>query len=86
MPALPKFPEWLPSEVDIEAWRILSTGTADDDLVLRLATDKRMKEVWKVLRRCKPAPGPHLSEWMRLMSVRVNVPPPEETDALALFF
>jgi hypothetical protein len=82
----PSFPEWLPSSVAHEAQRILSSGTADTALVLRLATDERMRSVWNELARHKPD-HPCMSEtWTTLMSDRVDVPPPPEADALPLFF
>ena len=85
MLAPPTFPEWLPPEVEIEANRILNAG-ADDDLVLRLATDKRMKMVWRTLKKCEPLGHPPASALADAMSDRVDVPSPPAPDALPLFF
>jgi hypothetical protein len=46
MLAPPIFPEWLPPAVAQEAKRLLNSGHAEDELVLRLATDQRMQGVW----------------------------------------
>jgi hypothetical protein len=43
------FPEWLPPAVAREAERLLNSGHAEDELVLRLATDRRMQGVWREL-------------------------------------
>jgi hypothetical protein len=84
---LPVWPRWLPMEVQIEAERILNSGHADEALVLRLATDRRMRSVWRVLSKHKHAHRPQLSEtWASLMSDRVDVQLPQDADALALFF
>ena len=70
-----------------EAERILYSGYADEALVLRLATDKRMRSVWRVLSKHRPAHRPQLSEaWASLMNDRVDVRLPKDVDALALFF
>jgi hypothetical protein len=45
----PSFPDWLPSAVADEARRLLNTEGADADLIIRLATDPRMKSVWREL-------------------------------------
>jgi hypothetical protein len=82
---LPVRPKWLPMEVQIEAERILDSGHADEALVLRLATDKRMKFVWRELEKCKQVSG-CLSDWIALMNDRVDVQLPQDADALALFF
>jgi hypothetical protein len=47
------FPEWLPPAVALEAQRILDTESADAALVHRLATDPRMKSVWRELSKLK---------------------------------
>jgi hypothetical protein len=86
MLAPPAFPKWLPSDVKIEAERILCSGQADEALVLRLATDKRMESVWRELAKHKQ-PHPQISEaWTILMEDRVDVPPPDYGDPPALFF
>ena len=54
MPAT-AFPAWLPEAVADEAHRILEY-TDDRELVIRLATDKRMKRVWAELSTLKFAP------------------------------
>jgi hypothetical protein len=46
--AAPNFPAWVPIAVVCEARRILAK-TDDPELVLRLATDHRMKRVWAEL-------------------------------------
>src|SRR5262245_244504 len=52
MLAPPAIPEWLPPAVTDEAYRILWDDlNADAKLVLRLATDKRMKPVWDELKK-----------------------------------
>jgi hypothetical protein len=91
MLAPPTFPKWLPTEVAIEADRIISAGTADDDLVIRLATDKRMEWVWRVLKKCdQVSDRPQLSDAWTLMNAvmgEVDVRLPEDNpDALSLFF
>jgi hypothetical protein len=86
MLAPPTFPKWLPPAVALEAQRILSTENADTALVLRLATDERMKPVWHQLKKfalvsAKP------SEWSELVSDRSGVQlPPPHSDALTQFF
>jgi hypothetical protein len=85
MLASPIFPEWLPPAVAHEAERILSLETADAALVQRLATDPRMKSVWRELLGA-PFERPQLEE------STLNLRPPlgeELTDneaALVLFF
>lgn len=78
MLAPPVFPEWLPPVVVCEAQRILSSEGADEELVLRLATDHRMKAVWPVLEKHKKDKPCHPSEWAKLMRDRVDVPPPDK--------
>ena len=87
MVASTELPKWLPLSAKREAQRILDTEGADTALVLRLATDKRMEEVWKELRKHKPR-HPRLSEaWGGLMKGRLDVePPPPDSDAMTLFF
>src|SRR5262245_14766388 len=48
----PSFPAWLPRAVADEARRILES-TEEPELVIRLATDKRMKRVWAELSKLK---------------------------------
>jgi hypothetical protein len=48
----PSFPAWLPTAIADEARRILEC-TEDPALVIRLATDKRMKRVWAELSKLK---------------------------------
>jgi len=47
------FPKWLPPAVALEAQRILNTESADAALVRRLATDPRMKLVWREISKLK---------------------------------
>jgi hypothetical protein len=82
-----EFPEWLPPAVASEAQRILDSGHADEALVRRLATDKRMRSVWRVLSKHKRAHRPQLSKaWAGLMNDRVDVQLPQDADALAIYF
>jgi hypothetical protein len=85
MLAPPTFPKWLPAEVAIEADRILNAGTADDDLVIRLATDERMRFVWRALSKPCARARPQLSETWAIMT-KVDVEPPQDSDPLSLFF
>jgi hypothetical protein len=84
MLAQPEFPEWLPSAVYFEAQRILNSKGADEALALRLATDRRMETVWPELE--KHQKECELSDWAILMTGRVDVPPPDTSDPLVLFF
>ncbi len=87
MLAPPTFPKWLPSDVGLEARRILRIAkTADADLVIRLATDKRMEMVWRVLTKCEPHECPQPSAMANLLSERADTPLPDNPDALTLFF
>jgi hypothetical protein len=54
-----KFPEWLPPIVATMAQRCVSRASNHDDrkLALRLATDDRMRSVWRELSRCEPPEG-----------------------------
>jgi hypothetical protein len=55
MLAASTIPGWLPPVVMDEAQRILCTDLdVDSGLVLRLATDKRMKPVWDELKKRDP--------------------------------
>jgi hypothetical protein len=85
----PVWPKWLPMEVQIEAERIIGGGIADEALVLRLATDKEMKKVWRELEKHKKDKPSHLSESWAIMTqqmTELKVEPPEVSDPLALFF
>jgi hypothetical protein len=86
MLAPPTFPEWLPPTVALEAQRILNADTADAALVLRLATEKQMDAVWRVLKKCEPLERPQPSALADLMNERADVPLPPDPDALTLFF
>jgi len=44
-------PNWLPSAVVHEAQRLLSVESIDAALVIRLATDGRMRSVWREVTR-----------------------------------
>ena len=82
-------PRWLPMEVAIEAERILGSGYADEALVLRLATDREMKKVWRELEKCKKDNPSHLGESWAILTkamTELKVEPPEISDPLALFF
>lgn len=80
------FPKWLPPVAAQEAQRILDAEGTNTALVLRLALDERMRPVWNELTKCKTT-HPHISDtWATLMSGRVDVPPPQDSDALTLFF
>lgn len=82
-----EFPEWLPAAVRDEAQRILGSEGADEALVLRLATDERMEAVWRELEKHKTDKPCQLSDrWATLMRDRVDVPPPDSSDPLVLFF
>jgi hypothetical protein len=52
-----RFPKWLPPVVAAVAERYWDSLAADRELVLRLATDDRMRSVWRELDRRKPATG-----------------------------
>jgi hypothetical protein len=53
-----RFPEWLPPDVAAMANRCWNAPIADRALVLRLATDDRMRGVWRELAKRKPVrPG-----------------------------
>jgi hypothetical protein len=60
----PGFPTWLPPVVADEAERIVYSYTADNDLVLRLATDKRMESVWNELKKHKVAARSQLESYV----------------------
>jgi hypothetical protein len=83
------FPEWLPPIVAEEARRIFYTEkNSDDDLVLRLATDKRMESVWNELNKYKVAAPSQLESSVSLLARRER-PLSSLTDreaALNLFF
>jgi hypothetical protein len=81
-----EFPEWLPPAVREEARRILNSEGADEALILRLATDERMKGVWGELAKHKKDKLCQPSDWALLMRDRVDIPPPDSSDPLALFF
>jgi len=74
-----------PPAVEHEAERILRSGNADEELVIRLATDERMKFVWRVLSKHKSV-RPQLSKTWAIMKVKVEPPQDEDVNALALFF
>jgi len=44
-------PDWLPSAAAHEAQRLLSVESVDAALVIRLATDGRMRSVWREVTR-----------------------------------
>jgi hypothetical protein len=77
--------EWLPPAVMDEASRIMAADKCDAALALRLATDDRMRAVWNELSRHNPI-GRLRDVWTTVMAGRVNVPPPNTSNALALFF
>jgi hypothetical protein len=79
------FPDWLPPAVSEEARRILNSDGADEALVLRLTTDEQMEGVWGELEKHKKD-NCQLSKWVEFMRDRVDVPPPESSDPLVLFF
>jgi hypothetical protein len=86
MLAPPTYPEWLPPTVEDEVERILLSGHGDEALVLRLATDKRMRFVWRELSKHNTQAHPQLSEaWAIMKKVDVELPQ-DDPDALTLFF
>ena len=84
------FPDWLPPAVSEEVKRILSIlnseGIDGEALVLRLATDQRMKSVWAILKKHKKDGPRELSKWAKFTRDVATVPPPESSDPLVLFF
>jgi hypothetical protein len=86
MLAPPAFPAWLPPAVAEEAQRLLNAGYAEDELVLRLATDERMKLVWRELKRHEQfSVRPQISDALAKVRSRDTRLAHEES-ALALFF
>jgi hypothetical protein len=84
MLAPPALPEWLPSEVAQEVARIERDIDCNAELLSRLATDKRMKEVWSTLSK-RARTNPQISEAWAILRTDVE-PPPDYSDALVLFF
>jgi hypothetical protein len=86
MLAPPAFPAWLPPAVAEEAQRLLNAGYAEDELVLRLATDERMKFVWRELKRHEQfSARPQISDaWAKVRSR--DAQSDNQASALVLFF
>src|SRR5262245_16546337 len=81
----PSFPAWLPTAVANEARRILKY-TKDSDLVIRLATDIRMKRVWAELSKLK-FDRPHLDKLvLRLGGPLLDDRLTDQEAALTMFF
>ena len=81
----PSFPAWLPEAVADEARRILE-HTKDPALVVRLATDSRMKRVWAELSKHK-FDRPHLDKSvLRLGGPLLDARLTDQEAALTMFF
>src|SRR5262249_45835943 len=81
----PSFPAWLPPAVANEARRILEY-TGDPALVIRLATDIRMKRVWAELLKHK-FNRPHLDKWaLRMRGPLLDDRLTDQEAAFTMFF
>ena len=85
----PILPEWLPPVVAQEAERLFRSGYADEELVARLATDQRMRSVWRELskpRYARTRPRIINLYWGRTVDLPQLEGLTEQEAALTLFF
>src|SRR5262249_28381419 len=75
------FPKRVPPAV-VDKARNLLPRYHDKELVRRLATDKRMKSVWRALQQAKLAPSVELARWWGLDGEEIL----DGDSAAALFF
>src|SRR5215510_959183 len=80
----PSLPAWLPAAVACEARRILDY-TKDPALVIRLATDTRMKRVWAELSKVK-FERPQIDESVLSMRDSLEAHLTDQEAALTMFF
>jgi hypothetical protein len=80
-----KIPGWVPFMVLVMAQRLLAGDPDNAALILRLATDPRMKTVWDRLTRAQPTTH-NLSKWTALIDDGTAPYPDVGFDPIGVFF